>query len=71
LHRLKKNIILLKLDITKAFDTVDWAFLLDVMSKLGFGQCWISRICSLLGIASTHVVVNGVAGNLIFNRHGL
>jgi hypothetical protein len=71
LHRLKKDIIMLKLDITKAFDTVDWAFLLDVMSKLGFGQCRISMICGLLGIASTRVVVNGVAGNLIFNRHGL
>jgi hypothetical protein len=67
LHRLKKDIIMLKLDITKAFDTVDWAFLLDVMSKLGFGQCRISMICGLLGIASTRVVVNGVAGNLIFN----
>jgi hypothetical protein len=29
--------ILLKLDITKAFDTVDSAFLLEVLSKLGFG----------------------------------
>jgi hypothetical protein len=28
-------------------------------------------ICGLLGTASTRVVVNGVAGNLIFNRHGL
>jgi hypothetical protein len=71
LHRLKKEVILLKLDITKAFDTVDWAFLLDVLSKLGFGRRWISMICGLLGSASTRVVVKGVAGNLIFNRRGL
>jgi hypothetical protein len=71
LHRLKTDAILLKLDITKAFDTVDWAFLLDVMVKLGFGRRWISLICGLLGTASTRVVVNGVAGDLIFNRRGL
>jgi mannosylglycoprotein endo-beta-mannosidase len=38
LHALKQDAILLKLDITKAFDTVDWAFLLEVMAKLVFGR---------------------------------
>jgi hypothetical protein len=71
LHRLKTDAILLKLDITKAFDTVDWAFLLDVMVKLWFGRHWMSMICGLLGTASTRVVVNSVAGDLIFNRRGL
>jgi hypothetical protein len=57
-----------QLDITKAFNTVDWSFLLEVLAKLGFGQRWISMICGLLGTASTRVVVNGVAGDLIYNR---
>jgi hypothetical protein len=26
-----------KLDITKVFDMLDWAFLLEVLAKLGFG----------------------------------
>ncbi|KAM0841630.1 hypothetical protein ACQ4PT_058894 [Festuca glaucescens] len=71
LHALKTDAILLKLDITKAFDTVDWAFLLEVLAKLGFGHKWIAMICGLLGSASTRVVVNGLAGGLIFNRRGL
>jgi hypothetical protein len=71
LHRLKTGAILLKLDITKAFDTVDWAFHLDMMVKLWFGRRWISMICGLLGTASTRVVVKRVAGDLIFNRRGL
>jgi mannosylglycoprotein endo-beta-mannosidase len=60
-----------KLDITKAFDTVDWAFLLEVLVKLGFGPRWIAMVCGLLGTASTRVLVNGVAGCLISNRRGL
>jgi hypothetical protein len=67
LHRLRTDAILFKLDITKAFDTVDWAFLLEVLSKLGFGRLWISIVCGLLGTASTRVVVNRVAGALIYN----
>ncbi|KAK1617240.1 hypothetical protein QYE76_022757 [Lolium multiflorum] len=71
LHARKTDAILLKLDITKAFDTLDWAFLLQVMEKLGFGRKWIIMVCGLLGSASTRVVVNGMAGGLIYNRCGL
>jgi hypothetical protein len=45
--------MLLKLDITKAFDSVDWAFLVDVLRKLGFGERFLSVICALLSMAST------------------
>ncbi|RVW54708.1 NADH dehydrogenase [ubiquinone] flavoprotein 2, mitochondrial [Vitis vinifera] len=42
--RLKDNIpgLLLKMDIEKAFDHVNWDFLMDVMSKMGFGHRWIN-----------------------------
>ena len=38
--RLKGTIpdLLLKMDIEKAYDHVDWDFLLRVMPKMGFGQ---------------------------------
>jgi hypothetical protein len=38
LHQQNKAQILLKLDITKAFDLVSWPFLIEVMTQLGFGQ---------------------------------
>ena len=36
-----ENGILCKLDIKKAYDNVDWSFLLTVMHKMGFREKWI------------------------------
>jgi hypothetical protein len=44
LHRWKVSSLFLKLDITKAFDSVSWAFLLEVLSHLGFGLKWCNLI---------------------------
>ena len=40
LYHQKKASLLFKLDITKAFDSVSWPFLIDVMKHHGFGQIW-------------------------------
>jgi retron-type reverse transcriptase len=37
-HSAKTPMLLLKLDIAKAFDNVIWEYLLEVMQKIGFGQ---------------------------------
>lgn len=39
-----KGEIALKIDISKAFDRVDWGFLRAMMAKLGFNDRWIEWI---------------------------
>jgi len=71
LHSQKQPRILLKLDITKAFDSVSWAFLLEVLRKLGFDSRWCDMICVLLSSSSTQVLFNGILGEGILHREGL
>src|SRR4051812_41828341 len=71
LHALKQPSMMLKLDISKAFDTVCWPFLLEVLSHMGFGPRWISWICGLLRSSSTRILVNGRPGETIKNFRGL
>jgi hypothetical protein len=40
LHARRAPTVLLKVDLTKAFDTIAWLFLLDVSVRLGFPSRW-------------------------------
>ncbi|WVZ85337.1 hypothetical protein U9M48_032277 [Paspalum notatum var. saurae] len=71
LHQQKQARLLLKLDITKAFDSVSWPFLLEIMKHLGFGPVWCDIISGLLATASTQVLINGSPGERIVHRRGL
>jgi hypothetical protein len=63
--------ILIKLDISRAFDSLSWAFLLDVMHRLGFSEAWLNWVCIALRSASTRVLVNGSPGKKIVHARGL
>ena len=61
----------LKLDITKAFDTLSWPFLFQVLRAKGFGPRFIQWLEILLQSACTKVVVNGCPGNRFYHSRGL
>jgi hypothetical protein len=71
LHQHKLPRILLKLDISKAFDSVSWPFLLEVLQHLGFGQILRDVISGLLWTSSSQVLLNGLPGQTIIHRCGL
>jgi hypothetical protein len=71
LHAQKQPRILLKLDISKAFDSVSWAFLLEILEHMGFGRVWRDMIARLLTTSSTQILLNGVPRDFINHQRGL
>jgi hypothetical protein len=71
LHQQKQPRPVLKLDITKALNSVSWPILLEVMQHLGIGPIWREIICGLLYSSTTQVLLNGIPGQRIFHRQGL
>ena len=57
----KKGSLALKLDISKAYDRVEWNFLKGIMSKLGLPKRWIDRVMSCVISTSFSVRINGKA----------
>jgi hypothetical protein len=71
LHVRKKPSLVIKIDIARAFDSVVWPFLLEVLQKLGFGRVWSDWVSSFLSSASTRVLMNGNPGDRICHARGL
>lgn len=67
----KQLCLFLKLDISRAFDSLSWSFLFEVLRARGFGNRWLKWIASILGTASTKIIVNGVPGRPIFHAKSL
>jgi hypothetical protein len=47
LHKKKISALFIKIDIAKAFDSVNWPYLLSIMNYLGFGHRWKNWIAAL------------------------
>ncbi|WVZ50767.1 hypothetical protein U9M48_001992, partial [Paspalum notatum var. saurae] len=62
LHKNKTLALFIKLDISKAFDTINWVFLREVLTALGFGQRWRNRISTIFSSSSSCIIINGRLG---------
>lgn len=67
----KKGLMAIKLDISKAYDQVEWAYLEDMMRRLGFRERWINLMMMCVNTVSYSVLVNEEPNGRIFPTRGL
>jgi len=58
-RKLKKDLLLFKVDFEKAYDSVDWGYLDDVLGRMTFPTLWRKWMKECVGSATASVLVNG------------
>ena len=74
LHSIKLNkmpSMLVKLDIAKAYDKLNWQFIRRMLVAFGFGKAWVNWIMNLISLVIFSILMNGVPSNIITPMQGI
>jgi hypothetical protein len=55
----KEGFMALKLDMSKAYDRLEWDFVEGVLQKLGFANRWIALLMSCIRTVTYSILING------------
>uniref|UniRef100_A0A8R7TWE4 Reverse transcriptase zinc-binding domain-containing protein n=1 Tax=Triticum urartu TaxID=4572 RepID=A0A8R7TWE4_TRIUA len=61
----------IKLDMSKAYDRVEWKFLQGIMLKLGFNRSWVQLVMNCVTTVKYQIKVNGDVTEIIIPKRGL
>ena len=69
--KLKKDLLLFKVDFEKAYDSVDWGYLDDVMDRMAFPTLWRKWMKECVRSATASVLVNGCLTDELQLKRGM
>ena len=61
----------IKLDMSKAYDWIEWVYLENIMRKMGFYEQWIRLIMACVQSMTYSILVNGEPHGLIHPTRGI
>ena len=70
-HTGKDEYMAIRLNMSKAYDKVEWPYLEVVMRKMGFDDRWVRLIMICVTIVSYSILINGEPKGMIMPSRGI
>jgi hypothetical protein len=70
-HQARKQSLVLKVDYKKAYDKVNWLFLMEILEKRGIGGKWLEWIRRIIFRGYVGLTINNVEGEFFQTGKGL
>lgn len=67
----KPDNVVIKLDMAKAYDRVDWRFLIKVVEKMGFDKVFLDMIWRIITNNWYSLLINGQAYGFFWSTGGV
>jgi len=71
MHRNKSEVVILKIDLRKAYDCLDWGFLRCLLAKIGLNSNMIRWIMACVEDVNYAVIINGMPSSYFSTARGL
>lgn len=67
----KQKAFFLKLDLAKAFDRIEWNFIVSALRRLGFNEHFIKLMYNCISTTNISVLINGEPSPVFFPQRGI
>lgn len=67
----RRGVVALKLDISRAYDKIEWDYLEGIMIHMGFPAIWVERVMECVSSVSYSFKVNGHLTSTLIPQRGL
>eukprot|EP00253_Pinus_taeda_P003782 PITA_03782 len=71
LKQSKKPGMLLKIDLSKAFDSISWDYMQKILKAFGFSPSWIRWVSSLVSSSFFSILINGIPSTTFSPSRGI